>query len=339
MLARALLCDAGMPHPLRWYLPGVTYETTIRTLDSRFLLRPDDRSRDIIHSVIARALRLYPNVRLHNYDAQSNHLHIELSSTDGESIPHFLRYVHGNLARELGRLRGWSGPFWSRRVRVIPIVDQDAIVARFRYILAQGVKSGLVVSPCEWPGASAATALVGSMRIAGSWISSARRRANARRAQPLPVEALAETVEATLSPIAPWQHLSQEELVARHAQIVEGIEREHAGRAVLGPDRVRAQEPLARSAEPAMSPAPACHASTSTTRERFRTAFRAFCDAFVSAATRLRELARAPRVAIADVVSLVDFPVGSCPRPARYVRPPVSHALWPPWAEPIGAAA
>jgi len=172
-----------MSYPLRWYLPNVTYECTIRTLDSRFLLRPDDASRAIIECVIARAARRYPNVRLHNYDAQINHLHIDLSSTDGESIPRFLQYVHGNLARELSRLRGWVGKFWGRWVRVIPIVDDDAIVARFRYILAQGVKSGLVASPRDWPGACAVGALLGSMRVTGTWISRQRlwRNAQSRR--------------------------------------------------------------------------------------------------------------------------------------------------------------
>lgn len=327
--ARYVLLAERMPHPLRWYLPGVTYETTIRTIDSRFLLRPDDASRGIVDSVIARALRLYPNVRLHAYDAQSNHLHMELSSTDGASIAPFLRYVHGNLARELGKLRGWTGPFWSRRVRVIPIVDDDAIVARFRYILAQGVAAGLVASPREWPGASAVAALLGSMRVVGRWVSSRQRHTNARRAHPLPVESLAETVEATLSPIAPWRGLSHDALVAQHASMIEDIEREHAHRVPLGAERVRAADPMERPMESDVGPAPACHASSRPIRERFTSALRAFRDAFLAATRRILSPTEP-----AATVSEAGFPVGSSPRPGVYVRPPSRDTWWPPWTEP-----
>ncbi len=58
-----------------------------------------------------------------------------------------------NLAREAGRLHGWSGRLWARRFTCIPITDEEkAQVARLNYILGQGCKEGLVSSPRHWPG-------------------------------------------------------------------------------------------------------------------------------------------------------------------------------------------
>jgi hypothetical protein len=341
-----------MGHPLRQYLPSVLYEVTIRVARGRHLLRPDARSRAIVNGVIARAQVLYPNVKLHGFDCQSNHLHQLLSSSDGESIARYLCYVHGALARLIGRLRGWDGPFWSRRCRVIAVLDDAAAVDRLRYIIAQGVVAGLVASPRDWPGASSTPGLLGAMTISAQWLSHDRARRNARRATPAPRASLYEQLVIKLTPIPPWAALSCDALRALHAKMVADIEREHAGRRVLGAARVRSQDPLGAPTAFAATPAPVCHGSTSAIRERFRAAYRRFRDAFIAAAARVRAvLARRGRTALtgsddggatADLVRdahfSAGFPIGSCPRTTWYIRP-ADRMVVPPWAEPIAAAA
>ncbi len=107
-----------------------------------FWLRPDPACRAIIDGVFGKALALYTAVRLHAYDAQSNHLHYLCSADDDpEQLPLFIDYVHGNIARQRNDLRGREGVFWGRRGSVIAVLDADAQIDRLRYILAQGPKS------------------------------------------------------------------------------------------------------------------------------------------------------------------------------------------------------
>jgi hypothetical protein len=340
----------AMGHPLRQYLPSVLYEVTIRVAQGRYLLRPDGRSRAIVNGVIARAQVLYPNVKLHAFDCQSNHLHQLLSSSDGESIARYLCFVHGSLARLIGRLRGWEGRFWSRRCRVIPVLDDAAAVDRLRYIVAQGVAAGLVASPRDWPGASSTPGLIGAMTISAQWLSLDLVRRNARRGTPVPLDSLQEQLAIKLTPIPPWAELSCDAVVALHTTMIDDIEREHAGRRVVGASRLRSQDPLGAPATFAATPAPPCHGSTPEIRERFRAAYRRFRDAFIAAAARVRAaLAGRGRPSLTgndgstadflrDAHFAAGFPIGSCPRTTWFIRA-VARVVVPPWAEPIAAAA
>ena len=139
-----------MTYPLRWFLPGVLYEITTRTIQERFLLRPGHRSRELIVGVIGRAQELYPAVQLHAFSYMSNHAHLLLSSSDGEQLALFLGFVNGQVARVMGRLHDWRGPFWGRRFRPIPALDAPSMIARLRYVMAQiGGNSGRGLAGAE----------------------------------------------------------------------------------------------------------------------------------------------------------------------------------------------
>jgi hypothetical protein len=297
-----------MGHPLRWYQPGVVYEVTSRTIQERFLLRPSERSRDLIVGVLCRALVLFPQVFLHAFTYLSNHYHLLCSASDGAQLAAFLGYVNGNVARELGRLHDWTGPFWARRPRVIPILDDDAVIARLRYLLANGVKEGLVTSPREWAGASSTPGLLGDMTVDG-----VRIRRDLRSPAGAPLE---ERVALALTPIPPWAHLPPDELRRKHLALVESVEAE-AHVSPAGMAAVAAQSPHDRPSAPERSSAPLCHASTPQGRSWFRTIYRAFVDAFCRAAQSLRnQVSTAP----------TPFPAGSFPRAARYVMPALPDA-------------
>jgi hypothetical protein len=55
-----------------------------------------------------------------------------------------MQYLRANLSRKVGRLVDWSGGFWERRYSAEPVLDDEALVGRLRYVLAHGVKEGLV---------------------------------------------------------------------------------------------------------------------------------------------------------------------------------------------------
>src|SRR5262245_31582865 len=130
-----LLGESAMGHPLRWFFPGVVYEITTRVCQERFLLRPSPAIREIILGVIGRAQQLY-DVRLHGFNYLSNHGHQLASADDGEQFVAFLCHVNGNIARKVGREHGWTGPFWGRRARAIPVLDEIAQVDRLKYVMA-----------------------------------------------------------------------------------------------------------------------------------------------------------------------------------------------------------
>lgn len=312
------------------------YEVTIRVMQGRFLLRPDRQSRAIVNAVIARGLALFPAVKLHAFDCQSNHLHQLLSSTDGESIAGYLCYVHGNIARLIGRLRGWAGPFWSRRSRVIPVLDDAAAMGRLRYVIAQGTAAGLVSSPRDWPGACSTPGLLGTMQIdvpRAAWNGDGMSRRTIASTEPDQPSVI------RLAPIPAWVGLEADELAKRHAALVADIEAEHAGRCVVGVARLESQDPFEAPTSFEATSAPDCHGSSSMIRDGFRAAFRRFRDAFARAAAHVRECLgrrRTPTGVDAteldrDVLDAAQFPPGSCPRPGWYVRPPT--AMLPLWHE------
>jgi hypothetical protein len=274
-----------MGRRLRSFTPNAVYSATIRTVQERFLLRPGDKLRETINGIIAQAQELFPAVRLFAYAYLSNHAHLLLASTCGQQMTRFLSYINGRVAREAGRMYGWIGRLWSRRVSLVEVVDDAAIIERFRYILAQGVKEGLVASPREWPGASAVPGLLGDMRIAARAVERDRETRARRRGRP---QTLAREVTVVLSSLPMWAHLDAEALVERHRAVIAEIEEEAKGRPVLGAARVQRANPHDRPRASKHSNAPACHASSEASREAYDARYRRGVDAYRPAAVKYR---------------------------------------------------
>ncbi len=120
---------------------GALVEVTCRTLQSRFLLRPNPAVNDIVVGVLGRAQRMYP-IRVCSYAFLSNHFHLLLDVDDALQLASFMRYVNSNLARKIGRHVGWRDKIWARRYQAIVISSEEASqIERFRYVLAQDYAS------------------------------------------------------------------------------------------------------------------------------------------------------------------------------------------------------
>ena len=82
----------------------------------------------------------------------------------------------------MGRSRSLSGSFTAGPAASgavdtgrFPVSDEPEVqLARLRYILAHGVKEGLVPSPLQWPGVHAAKYLVFGESVKGSWVDRTR---------------------------------------------------------------------------------------------------------------------------------------------------------------------
>jgi len=290
-------------------------EVTCRTVQGRLLLRPSPTLQDLTLGVLARAARLYP-VEVHAFAFLSNHFHLLVSVENAQRLASFMNYLNSNLAREAGRLVGWREKFWGRRYQAILVSDEEvAQVARLRYILAHGVKEGLVGSPRDWPGAHCARALLEGEPVAGHWIDRTRERAGLRRRRPSDPGSFAVVETLEISPLPCWKALSEPVRLQHLRGLVEDIEREgrsresRTGQPPLGRDFVLRQDPRHEPDRPRKGPAPLAHAASQSARDALKGAYRIFFAAYRHAAERLRAGAR-------DAL----FPAGSFP-PALPFRP------------------
>ena len=274
-----------MARPLRFVPPGSLVEVTTRTVHGRFLLRPSAEVNDVIIGVIGRAQALF-GVRIHAFVFLSNHWHGLLSVDDACQLAAFMSFVNGNIAREVGRLHDWRQRFWARRYRSIVVADDDAAVARLRYILRNGCREGLVDRPGDWPGVSCVRALTGGAEVRGTWRDHTAEHEARRRGERVTASQFSKEYRVELAPLPSWRNRSQAQQRAACRDLVAQIEAEirtaraTSGKPCVGRERVLAEHPHARPAASDTSPAPLVHASSVETRNAFRWAYIAFVDAF-----------------------------------------------------------
>jgi len=289
-------------------------EVTARTIQGRALLRPSPELNRRFLGVIGRAQRR-ESMRIHGVTALSTHWHGLLSPEEPDQLARFMHYVQTNVAKEAGDLHDWKGPFWARRYRHIPVSDEnEAQIARLRYILENSVKENLVARPLDWPGVHSARALLESEEMEGVWYNRTAFGEARRRGERVSLEDFAERELVTLSTLPCWQGLSPEEIRERIAYLLESIERQHAerrraeGKGVLGAKAVCRRHPHSRPEKLKRSPAPRFHATTKEARRALADAYREFMAAFHEAAELLK---------LADPEP--GFPPGSFPPGMPYV--------------------
>ena len=274
---------------------GALVEVTCRTMQGRFLLKPSDELKSIIIGVLARAQRLYP-VELHAFVFLSNHYHLLLSVDDAPRLARFMNFLNSNLAREAGRLHGWREKFWGRRYQAIVISQEEAAqIDRLRYLLSHGCKEGLVARPREWPGAHCVEALLEGLPLRGLWFDRTQEYAARARREEFDRFAYASPETVRLEPVPCWQHLPEERLRSRVAELVLQIETETADRHAkketrpLGIIAVLAQNPHDKPLRSKKALAPAFHAASKAARRELVEAYRWFVGAYREAAEKLRQ--------------------------------------------------
>ena len=287
-----------MGRPLRFIPEGGTLvEITTRTIQGRYLLRPDSRGRvnEIVVGVLARAQELY-GVRIVAVSALSTHIHILAFFEDAQQLASFMCHINGNLSEEIGRLHSWPGKLWSRRYRDIPVSDEEeAQVARLKYILGAAVKEHLVEKAIDWPGVHSARALLHSQRLRGWWFDRSREFTAVQRGEKPGRYEFAEEKTLTLDPLPCWQHLPARELRRRIRELVREIEREAAlerrkeDQAVRGAAAVMSTAPHYRPEKLETSPAPRFHAFRKRVRRKLWEAYAWVVAEYRKAAEHLRD--------------------------------------------------
>ncbi len=291
-----------MARPLRYRPDGqVWFEITNRTIQGRPLLRASREFNRLVLGALGRALSQLPSVAIYIFAFASNHFHIILSVPTLADISRFMNRFDSSLARIACRHHGWRDRLWADRFHSIPILDQDALAARVRYILSHGCKEGLVLRPEDWPGASCLPALLHGEKLTGVWIDHTALHRKPRPAgngdgggAALATEEVEIEYEVPLTPLPFWAELPVAERQEKARALVADIEAEtrkrHArlGTHPLGAPRVLAQEPHQVPLEVKRRRAPACHTSRPELLRAFRQAYRAFAAMFREASRRLR---------------------------------------------------
>jgi hypothetical protein len=231
---------------------GALVEVTCRALHSRLLFCPSPVLNEIVIGVLARAKRRH-GVRVCFFVCVSNHLHLLLDVDDARQLARFMGYFGSKLAREVGRLTGWTQKIFGRRYQAIVVSDEEAAqIARLRYGLAHGCKEDLVERPRDWPGVHAVRALVEGEVLEGLWFDRTQEYAARRRGEDFDRLKYATREVLELDPLPCWRHLTAEQRRERTAALVQDIEAEAATRRKrtdirpLGPAAVLAQDPLRR---------------------------------------------------------------------------------------------
>ena len=299
-----------MPRPLRFVPENAIVEITTRTLQGRLLLKPSPELNDLILGVIGKAQDRYGMV-IHAFVVTSTHAHYILSPTSAEQLARFMQFVDANIAKEAGRLHLWPERLWSRRYRSIVIADDEAALARLRYVLAHGAKEGLVGGgPGSWPGPNCIAALCAGELLRGIWFDRGAEYKARQRGESVLAMQFATTYDVKLTPLPSLQQLTESQRQAEVRRMVKEIEAQADAenlakrRTPMGVAAILAQDPHSRPATTDRSPAPFVHASDKRTALEFRAKYRCYFDAFRAGAQWLK----ARTAEFADMFPLWSFP-------------------------------
>ena len=300
----------GLPEP-RYLEPATAVDVTDVVIQNRHLLRPSDELNDLVLGVFGRAQRLY-DMRLCAISVLSTHWHLIPVPEDAEHLAQFMGYAKTNISKEVGRLHDWKGPMFAHRYHLIPIApfEEQAQIARLKYVLAAGVKEFLVDRVTDWPGIHSATALVEGKPLIGHWYDRTKEYAarKLRGEDDVDPMAFATEEQLVLSPLPCWEHLPEAEWRRNVADLITEIEdegaqeRQRERKVSLGVKKIMRVRPHKRPRKVEKSPKPRFHAIADWARQRMLEAYTAVVVAYLIASERFKA---------GDL--LTDFPEGTFP--------------------------
>jgi REP element-mobilizing transposase RayT len=268
------------------------YFVTVRCFQRRLLMRPSNETLEVLGGVLARAARLN-GVELFVFSFASNHLHLLVRAPRG-NLPRFMQHLLTNISKKLGVLVRWRGRFWERRYSAEPVLDEAALLDRVRYILAHGVKEGLVRRCVDWPGLNALSMMRDGKPRVFRWFNWTRRAKSSAATDETSrfAEEWAERETLELTPL-PIERLRKPGALLRFLEDATRAIETQAARTfarVMGRDRVLRQNPHRRARWRKPSKRPGCHTSIPALRKEFLQRYRAFAAAFHQASSRWKRL-------------------------------------------------
>src|SRR5277367_5962657 len=94
------------------------------------------------------------------YCLMLNHVHLILNPADEPGLARAVGEAHRRYAAYIGARERWTGHLFQARFASVAM-DEDHLLAAFRYIALNPVKAELAATPAEWPWSSASAHLTG----------------------------------------------------------------------------------------------------------------------------------------------------------------------------------
>jgi putative transposase len=281
----------------RQILPGACYLITRRCVQRQFWLRPCAHTNQIVMYCVAVAAARY-EVQIHAMCVMSNHWHAVVTDPKAR-LPAFLQWVHEYVAKCINASYGrWENMWASEPASAVRLEDDQDVLDKIAYCLANPVSAGLVAYGHEWPGVRTSP-----REVAGSALVVERPRGFFRERGPTPATAVLRIVRPGICPELSDDRLADcvEELVSeREAAVREDYRREL--RRFRGAKNVLRQRPEERplTVEPRRALSPRVAAKNKWLRIEALRRLRCFVDGYADAL-------RAWRAGQRDVV----FPAGT----------------------------
>jgi hypothetical protein len=214
------------------------------------------------------------------------------------------------------------------------VLDDGAAEGRLRYIVAHGVKEGLVRRPEEWPGLSCLEFLRSGGVMRAHFFHWARRWSGGvvKGGAGLLEARWAEEETLVLAPLPSWVGLTAEARRARVEGLTEDIAREWAGRhRVKGAPAVLAERPQRRPRETKRTVAPRWFATDHEARHAYEGLRSSWLATFLMASLAFRS----------GEGSLREFPLHAFSPPAAHTKPPgvIDHSAKRVWHPEAGRSA
>jgi putative transposase len=271
---------------------------TRRVVRRTKLLRPDAEFDRLYLYCLAIASEKF-GVAVHCATAMSNHHHLVVTDTRGE-LPNFLRELHRNIALGVKVLRQWEGNVWNGdKTSVVVLRTDQAVVEKIGYCIANPVTAHAVPRARLWPGICVQAQQLGRW----SWTG---KRPNLQFDKRNPQWPEVATLKLTMPSVAFTDALLRENVAMEVAQLEAEVHRlmDAKGWRFLGAAKVLAASPYDRATswEPIQSRNPTFAVG------------RGQREAFIEAATLLREFRRSYRAALnawRAAVRDVLFPAGT----------------------------
>jgi putative transposase len=133
-------------------LPGIPHHVTQRgNRRERIFFEPCDEA--LYLDLMAGQLRRH-SVACWAYCLMPNHVHLILTPEDEPGLARAVGEAHRRYATFVGARGRWSGHLFQARFASVAM-DEDHLLAAFRYVALNPVKAGLAASAADWPWSSA----------------------------------------------------------------------------------------------------------------------------------------------------------------------------------------
>ena len=132
----------------RYFIPGHVWHITHRCHKQEFILK-FSKDRNCWMDWLYEARKRF-GLRILNYIATSNHIHLLVIDSGNDVIPRSMQLIAGRTAQAYNQRKGRKGAFWEDRYHATAIEKGEHLMSCLVYVDMNMVRAGVVDHPSEW---------------------------------------------------------------------------------------------------------------------------------------------------------------------------------------------